>query len=175
MGIELLIGAAVAAASVATGVMQMSAAKKANKAREEANKVQTADQKNQARETSRRAIREARIRRAMILQQSENTGTQASSGQIGAVGVVGTYLGNSNAVASMQTKAIEGINSWNQKAANYDYKASQWGMIGNIFSSAVCTSATAAPSRKGTITSARLTTLSREPGDLANSLWLIIF
>ncbi len=136
MGIELLISAAVAAASVATGVGQMSAARKANRERKEANEIQSAQQKVQAQDSTRQAIREARIRRAMIMQQSENTGVEGSSGQMGATGVVATNLGMNRASAQGQTLAIQGINQRNQRAADYDYQAARWGAFGNIFSNA---------------------------------------
>lgn len=137
MGIELLIGAAVAAASVATGVMQMNQAKKANAAREKANQVTNANQKNEQRASTRRAFRENRIRRAMILQQAENTGTSASSGALGALGVTNTNFGTAVADSSRQTTAITGINNLNQQAANYDYKAARIGAFGSMFSNAL--------------------------------------
>lgn len=136
MGVELLIGAAVAAASVATGLKQMKASKAANRERKEANEIANAQQKNEAAASTRQAIREARIRRAMIMQQSENTGVADSSGAIGAVGVVGTNLGINAANANAKTTAVTAINNRNQKAADYDYKAARWGAFGNIFAQA---------------------------------------
>ena len=135
MGFEVAIGAAIAAASVATGVMQYSASKKASKQREEANNISSAQAQNEATASRRKAVREARIRRAMIMQQSENTGTTASSGQQGAVGVVGTNLGINQAQASGATKAIQGINAANQRAADYEYKGARIGAFGNMFTS----------------------------------------
>lgn len=138
MGIELVIGAVAAAASVVTGVMGYNASKKAAKARKEANNIQTAQAQNDNAASRRRAIREARVRRAMILQQSENAGlgTQGS-GTVGATGVIGTNLGSNRAIAQGQTLSIEGINAQNQRAANYDFEAAKWGAFGNIFQSAL--------------------------------------
>ena len=135
MGIEVAIGAAIAAASVATGVMQLGQAKKASKAREEGNKVSTAQQQSEAAASRRRAVREARIRRAMVLNQAENTGTSESSGALGATGVIGTNVASANAEARGQTRAIQGINAANQRAANYEYKAARIGAFGDIFTS----------------------------------------
>ena len=135
MGIEVAIGAAIAAASVATGVMQLGQAKKAASARREANQISNAQQQNEAAASRRKAVREARIRRAMILQNSENTGVAESSGALGAQGVIGTNLGSQNAQAAGQTRAITGINAANQRAANYDYKAARIGAFGDIFTS----------------------------------------
>lgn len=138
MGIELLIGAVTAAVSVVSGIGQMKAAKAANKERKEANNVANANQKNEAAASRRKAVREARVRRAMILQQSENAGLgTGGSGTQGAIGVVGTNLGSANSQAQGQTVAAEGINRRNQRAADYDFKAAQWGAFGNIFSSAI--------------------------------------
>lgn len=146
MGIELVLGAVAAAASVVTGVMQLNEAKKASKARKEANNIQNAQQKNDAADQRRKAIREARVRRAMIVQQSENAGLGIQgSGTQGAVGVVGTNLGSNIAQASGQTLAIEGINRNNQKAADHDFKAQQWGAFGNIFATALGSFQTAQP------------------------------
>jgi hypothetical protein len=138
MGIELIIGAVSAAVGVVAGVAQMSAAKKAAKERKEANNVATANQQNEATNSRRKAVREARVRRAMILQQSENAGLgTGGSGTQGAIGVVNTNLGSINSAAAGQTVAIQGINRRNQKAADYDFKAAQWGAFGDIFSGAL--------------------------------------
>lgn len=137
MGIELAIGAAIAATSVVTGAMQYSAAKKADKQRKEANDISNAQAKNDNAASIRKGIREARLRRAQIIQSAENTGVADGSGQLGATGVVGTNLGSNVATASGQTKSIVGINSANQKAATYDFKGAQAGAFGNIFSSAL--------------------------------------
>lgn len=137
MGIELLIGAAVAAVSVVTGVKQLKEAKKATAARVEANNVQAAQTKNEASDSRRKAVREARVRRAMILQASENAGLgQGGSGTAGAIGAVNTNLGSANSSAMGQGAAAAGINRLNNQAANYDFKAQQWGAFGNIFATA---------------------------------------
>jgi hypothetical protein len=138
MGIEVIIGAVVAAASVATGVMSYSAARKASRERKEANDIASANQKNEAAASRRKAAREARIRRAMILQQSENAGLGiGGSGTQGAVGVVGTNLSSNVAQSQQQSLAAQGINTRNQRAADYDFKAAQWGAFGDMFKSAL--------------------------------------
>lgn len=137
MGIEVAIGAAIAAVSVVSGVAQLSAAKQANKQRKEANAISTASSQNEAAASRRKAVRESRIRRAMIMQQSENTGTAESSGSLGAQAVVGTNLASNNAQAAGQTKAITGINAANQRAADYDYRGTRVGAFGSMFSSAL--------------------------------------
>lgn len=135
MGIEVAIGAAIAAASVATGVMQYSQAKKASRERKEANAISTANAQNESAASRRKAVREARIRRAMILQSSENSGVAESSGALGATGVVNTNLGSQNSQAMGQTRAITGINAANQRAADYEFKGARIGAFGDIFTS----------------------------------------
>jgi hypothetical protein len=138
MGIEVIIGAVAAAASVATGVASYSAARKASKERKEANEIASANQKNEAAASRRKAAREARIRRAMILQQSENAGLGiGGSGTQGAIGVVGTNFASNAAQSQQQSVAAQGINRRNQRAADYDFKSAQWGAFGNMFNSAL--------------------------------------
>lgn len=138
MGVELIIGAVAAAASVVTGVKSMSAAKKAADERKEANKVANAQAQVDSANARRKAAREARVRRAQILQQSENAGlgTQGS-GTVGATGVVTTNLGSNIGAASGQTNSINAINKRNQAASDYDFKSAQWSAYGNIFNSAL--------------------------------------
>lgn len=138
MGVELIIGAVAAAASVVTGVTAMGSAKKAAREREEANKIANAQAQNDNANARRKAAREARVRRAQIIQQSENAGlgTQGSGTQ-GAIGVVNTNLNSNIATASGQTKAVQGINDRNQAASNYDFKSGQALAFGNIFNSAL--------------------------------------
>lgn len=138
MGIEVIIGVVAAAASVATGVASYSAAKKASRERREANDIASANQKNEAAASRRKSAREARIRRAMILQQSENAGLGiGGSGTQGAIGVVNTNFGSNVGQAQQQSVAAQGINYRNQRAADYDFKSAQWGAFGNVFNSAL--------------------------------------
>lgn len=137
MGVELIIGAVAAAASVVTGVMSLGSAKAAARQRKEANNIANAQAKNDQAAATRRAVREARVRRAQIVQQSENSGATDSSGALGAVGVVGTNLGSNIASSSGKTLAIQGINARNQAAADYDFQSQAYSSIGSIFSTAL--------------------------------------
>jgi hypothetical protein len=138
MGIEVAIGAIAAAASVVTGVMSLNSAKAAGRERKEANKVATAQQQNENAEGRRKAVREARVRRAMIMQQSENAGLGVDgSGTQGAMGVVNTNIGSRVASAAGQTRSIETINAHNQRASDLDFKSGAYTAFGNIFSTAL--------------------------------------
>jgi hypothetical protein len=135
---EIVIGAISAAVSLVTGIMSYNAAQDANKARKEANDISSAQSKNESVDSRRKAVREERVRRAMIMQGSVNSGVGTSgSGPQGAMGALGTNLGSVNSTASGQTTAIQGINRKNQDAANYDFESSAWGAFGNIFSNAI--------------------------------------
>jgi hypothetical protein len=119
---------AIAAVAVSTAVTlkaQHDAAKQADKAADaekEANATAAAEQKGQQREKTRAQVREARVRRAAILQASENTGVAASSGEAGAVGATGTILGASVASSARSTQAANGITNSLQQAADYREK-----------------------------------------------------
>lgn len=137
MGIEVIIGAVAAAASVVTGVLSYTAAAKAAGQQKQSNAISNANQQNMAADSRRQAIRDARIRTASIMQQSENSGVAQSSGSLGAQSVIGTNLGINNSTALQQTTATNGINYRQQQAANYNFQSSMWGDFGNIFSSSL--------------------------------------
>lgn len=68
----------------------------------------------------RKLIREERVRRGMIMQNSENTGTGDSSGQLGAVGGLGTELGSNLGVNSGRIAAGNRISGYVQNAADFN-------------------------------------------------------
>lgn len=135
--------AVAAAASAAVGVASYVEAKEANadarearnKAAEEQKKMnaeQNAINQGKAATDRRQQIREERVRRAKILQASENSGVTGSSGQIGAIdnlsnqftNAVGTNLGMQ---AAGQRISIFSQNAadLNTQAVNSDMKAAQ--------------------------------------------------
>lgn len=127
----IIAGVVAAAASAAGGMMQASAAKKAAKQqaaaareaaaeRKEASAVQTATQRLQDRENRRQAIREERVKRARLLQSSENTGVGGSSGALGAAGALNTSLGQAVAFGRGQESGAMGIGAANQRAIDAD-------------------------------------------------------
>lgn len=133
MGFGLIIGAISAVASVASGLAQASAAKKAARAQEaaaaeqkEARNVQAAATENTAMESRRQRVREARIRRAQIIAASENAGTNQSSGQSGAVGAISTNLAGLLGNSLGESAAARGINAANQRAEDQFGRARQF-------------------------------------------------
>lgn len=125
---------AVAAVAVAAGSAYMSAqaAKDAAKDRKQAGKVSQAETTIQRNENRRQQIREERVRRAQVLQGSQNTGVSESSGELGATSALGTLIGSNVATQARQANSSNAISSWNQSAANSDLASQQWAGIGNV-------------------------------------------
>lgn len=71
----------------------------------------------------RNQIREERVRRAKIIQSSENTGTSYSSGELGATGGLSTQLGNNIGQNVGRAAAGERIGQFNQNAADWQLNA----------------------------------------------------
>lgn len=137
MGVELaLIGLSVAVGAVGT-VATINASNQAAKAQKEARNIQTAQQKTEAANSRRQAIREDRIRRARILAAAENTGTGASSGSVGAVGALDTNLSGLLGASLGESKANAGISKQLQKSANAEQFASNVGAITNLLQSGI--------------------------------------
>lgn len=138
---------AVVAVVAAVGAQQQHQAKKeaANEqrlARKEQVKAQSEEKAANAAQMAqdrRQTIREERIRRAKIIQASENTGVGESSGLMGATGSLQTQLGT-NIGFSRGMEEIGGrISSFNQNAANFMTSAQNhlndaddWGQISSI-------------------------------------------
>ena len=71
----------------------------------------------------RKLIREERVRRGMIMQNSENTGTSESSGQLGAAGSLATELGSNLGINSGRVAAGGRISGYMQNAADFNLAA----------------------------------------------------
>ena len=130
MGINVAI-VALAISAVST-YQSVKASKQAAREQKNANKIQTAAQKNADAAARRQKIREERVRRAQILQQAENTGVSGSSGAIGAVGVLSNNLGQINANVNASADAAGAISDSNQRAADYSSKANTWNAVAGL-------------------------------------------
>lgn len=139
--VSSIIAAAALAATAAASYEQRQQAKKAAKERKEERAIAGAEQSAQQMESRRQQLREERIRRAQILQASENTGVAASSGQLGAVSALGTSTGANVASLSRQANTASGISAASQRAANADLRGAEAAGVGqiagSIFSTAV--------------------------------------
>ena len=90
--------------SVGSQVMAAKEAKDAAKEQRRAQKVETAIQMEQNRKSAVQAIREARIRSAMVQQSATNTGAMGS-GQAGAIGSIQSQAGAALGFQGMQQQA----------------------------------------------------------------------
>jgi hypothetical protein len=133
----MAVGAAIAAlvVTVASAYQQNKAAKEAAKERKDAGKVQQAEQTAVKNDNRRQQIREERVRRASIIQASQNTGVSESSGQLGATSALGSLISGNLASTSRQANSSNAIGGHLQSATNLDAKVSTWGQIGAFSSS----------------------------------------
>lgn len=132
MGIEIILGAAALAVGLVSTGVSVNAANQSAAAQKEAQNIQLGQSQVQARENRRQLLREERIRRARILQGSENAGGSGSSGEIGSLGAINTNVSGQIAASAGESKANTGINFQSQKALDYDNKAKQalaWGEV----------------------------------------------
>ena len=138
-----LIGLAVAAGSA---VMQYSNARDARKAQEQsaaeqrkARAEQSASQALQQAQEQRQQIREERVRRAQIMQASQQSGTAGSSAESGALGGMASQLGSNIGFNRSIAASGQAITGFNQAAADYTtssqrstQSANMWGNVGSI-------------------------------------------
>lgn len=156
MGLEV-IGAVIAVVgTVSSVVAQQDAKSNAKKSAEQQRRAQAeqrAVQARQAAEERRKQVREERVRRAKILQSSENTGVSGSSGEVGALGSLSTQLASNIGSNLGAARSGELISGFNQSAADFNFNATksmqeagQWsqlaGIGGNIFDAAGSTAST---------------------------------
>lgn len=135
MGVEVAIAVVALAVAGASAYEQNKQAKEAAKERKQANKVAQAEQSAVKNDNRRQQIREERVRRASIIQASQNTGVSESSGQLGATSALGSLISGNLASSSRQANSSNAIGGHLQKATNYDAKAATWGQIGSFSSS----------------------------------------
>lgn len=134
MGITAIALASLAVSAVA-GYQQYEAAKDSAKAREEGQDIQAAQGTIEQRRGTRQAIREERIRRARIMQASENTGVSGSSSQFGSIAALSTLTGSNVAAGRGRTAAARGIGRTNQTALDAQTQGQLWGAVGQVSSS----------------------------------------
>lgn len=130
MGIETVVAVAGLAVS-AKGMMNQKAAAKDAKAASAASlaeqqKARSAQQAQAAQKDAlarREEIRTERVKKAMILQSSENTGVSESSGSLGAVGAVTTLGDAAGGFAAGQTQLGKTASDALQRAADFATQA----------------------------------------------------
>lgn len=132
MGIEILLGASLVLGA-ATAITQNRAANEAADAQKEANEISAAQQRNKNMLERRRAAKEARIKRAKIIQGAESGGAGSSSGSLGAQSALASNFGSSVAGQTADVLASEGITKQGERAATAIRKADNfaaWAKVG---------------------------------------------
>ena len=137
MGIEVAVAVVSAAVAGASAYEQRQEQKSAAKKEKEARAVSQAEKAAQQTAQTRQQVREERIRRAQILQQSQNTGVGQSSGALGSTGALQTNIGSNIAATSRQTASYAAIGNLQQGAADNLARASEIGAIGQFAGSAI--------------------------------------
>lgn len=101
-----------------SSVKQASAQKKAMKAQMQADRIKQRNEKRQA-------IRDARIKRASIIQAGENQGASESSAVAGGAGSIQSQLAGT-------TSFLDQVGSLNAYATKQNITASTWGNYGQL-------------------------------------------
>lgn len=135
MGIEVVFGAISLAVGLASTAVSAINSGKALKAQKEAQNIGLAQGSIAAAGDRRQLLREERVRRAKILQGATNSGADGSSGESGALSAITTNVDTMISDSASQSKGNAGINSFNQKAANYDQAARDSLAWGEVFQS----------------------------------------
>jgi hypothetical protein len=118
-------------------------AEQAASAQRKAGAEQAAGNAAQQAAERRRSVREERVRRARILQSSENTGTTGSSGETGGIASLSTGLSsNLGANAGAINRSVN-ISNFSQQAADFSFASQQsmtdaasFSQLGNLAMSA---------------------------------------
>lgn len=127
-----LAEAAFAAIAIGSAYVQNEQQRKAAGEQKDARKEQQAMNAAQAAQERRQQIREERIRRARILQASENTGVTASSGEIGSVGGMATQLQSNVGFNRGMQRSADAISNFQQNAQDAMDRAAMAQQIGQL-------------------------------------------
>lgn len=119
MGLEVVLGGLSALVGIFGGIASANAAASSAAAQKEASAIEGAQTKVQSQQSRRQRIREERIRRAQIIASSENQGTSASSGELGAIGALQSNLAGMIGTSLGESRAAQGINNNMQRAADF--------------------------------------------------------
>lgn len=107
----------------------------ARRAQKEGRAISGAQDKQEAIRMSRQKAREARVRKAQILQASENTGVSDSSGQVGALAAVMQSQNAQQSYLSGQELTAARMSTVMQDEADSMFRSQIIGGVTNLFSS----------------------------------------
>lgn len=152
MGLDpVTISIAMAATSVASTAVSYSKSKKAAKEQKEQNRIGGAQQEVDAQKQREIQARQARIRRAQVLQAAQNTNVAGSSGEFGAVNYLTGEQGVGSSVLLNGKVTATALSRSAQKEADLLQSAGTAQQVAKISSSiATNPNATAAISDAGT-------------------------
>lgn len=129
---SILIAAASLATTVYSASEQKKEAKKAARAQEGIRNEENARNKSQQMVERRQQLREERIKRARVLQASQNTGTAASSGETGAISSLGTQLGSNLGFNQSMVRSGERMSIFAQQAADAQTRQGSAAALGSF-------------------------------------------
>lgn len=127
-----VIGFLSVAVSAASAIAQHAQAKKAQRAQEEGNAIASAGQEIEDRARRRRALRDARIRQAMIEQSAVSSGASGSSGETGARSALQSNVATALAGQRAQVAVSQGVSAANQRAAAAQTKMQTIGAFSDV-------------------------------------------
>lgn len=128
MGIEAALITMAVVGTAASIQQQQQARKEQKKARAES-EAMNAERANAER---RQQIREERIRRAQVEQAAVNTGTQGSSGEMGAMGNLSSTLASNIGFNFSQVAHANAISAFNQSAVDKAGRGQLYGQLGSL-------------------------------------------
>lgn len=121
-----------AVVGTAASIQQQQQARKEQKKARNESEAMAAERANAER---RQQIREERIRRAQVEQAAANTGTQGSSGEMGAAGNLASTLASNLGFNFNQATHASSISAFNQSAADKMGRGQLYGQLGSLAAS----------------------------------------
>lgn len=121
-----------AVVGTAASIQQQQQARKEQKKARNESEAMAAERANAER---RQQIREERIRRAQVEQAAANTGTQGSSGELGAAGNLASTLASNLGFNFNQATHASSISAFNQNAADKMGRGQLYGQLGSLAAS----------------------------------------
>lgn len=135
MGVFTTLAIASLVVAAGSAYMQNRAASAARRDQQNAASVAQADAQVQRQQQIRQQVREQRVRTAQIMQGSANTGSQASSGELGGIASLASQTGSNIANINEQGNSQNSIYNFQNAAMSEQGNAATWGAVGQIASS----------------------------------------
>ena len=128
---------AIASLVVAAGSAYVSYKQNQQAAREQrkARAVSTAESAAKQQQDIRMQVRQERIKRAQIIQASQNTGVSLSSGSLGGQGALSTQIGGNIGQISRESNSNQAISQFGQSAADASGRAATFAQVSGLASS----------------------------------------